>query len=76
MERTQRRFGLGALPPPGAQWQMGKTAASISFVIDAEKFLAECKDQEKIKLLQEAVQRVKNSEWILEDWLTAREYLD
>ena len=76
MERTQRRTGLGALPPLGAQWQMGKTAASISFVIDVEKFLAACQDKKKITQLKEAIQRVKNGQWILEYWLTAQEYLD
>lgn len=32
----KKNFGTGALPPPGLEWQMGKTAASILFVREAE----------------------------------------
>ena len=74
MERMGWRHG--ALPPPDAAWQVGKTAASISFVIDAEKFLATCQDEKNAQLLLEATRRVRNGEWVLEDWLTAQEYLD
>ena len=66
----------GALPPPGAAWQAGKTAASISFVNDAQKYLATCQDEKKAQLLLEATRRVRNGEWVLKDWLTAEEYLD
>ena len=66
----------GTLPPVRAAWQAGKTAASISFVIDAEKFLATCQDEKNAQLLLEATRRVRNGEWVLEDWLTAQEYLD
>ena len=69
-------WALGALSPPGAAWQAGKTAASISFVNDAEKFLATCQDEKKAQLLLEATRRVRSGEWVLEDWLTAKEYLD
>ena len=70
------KWALGALPPPGAAWQVGKTAASISFVNDAEKFLATCQHEKKAQLLLEATRRVRSGEWVLKDWLTAQEYLD
>ena len=73
-ERIKRRYG--AHPPPGAAWQVSKTAASISFVNDAEKFLATCQDEAKAQLLLEATRRVRSGEWVLQDWLTAQEYLN
>ena len=72
----RRRFGLGALPPPGAEWEVGKTAASISFVNDVQKYLVTCQDEKNTQLLLEATRRVRNGEWTLKDWLTAQEYLD
>lgn len=69
-----RKFG--ARPPPGSEWQMGKTAASISFINNAETFMRICQDARKIEVLREMVQKVKDGELMLQDWLTAEEYLN
>jgi len=69
-----RKFG--ALLPPGIKWQTGKTAASISFVNSAERFLTTCRDEQKSRLLRESVQKVKDGSLILQESLTAEEYLD
>jgi hypothetical protein len=37
--RGEFRRGTGALPPPDAAWQLGKTAASITFVKEIDRFL-------------------------------------
>ena len=69
-ERIKRLFG--AHPPA---WQIGKTAASIRFVNNAEKFLATCQDEEKAQLLLEATRRIRSGEWILQEGINAIEYL-
>ena len=69
-----RKFG--ALPPPGMEWQIGKTAASIRFVNDTERFLETYRDTDKAELLREAVRQVKNGELELSNWLSPEEYLD
>jgi len=69
-----RKFG--ALPPPGMEWQIGKTVASIRFVNGTEVFLETCQDTDKAELLREAILKVKNGELVLYDWLTPEEYLD
>lgn len=66
---------FGALPPPGAAWQIGKTAASISFVNNAEAFLKTCQEEEKAEILRSAIQKVKDGSLVLQDLLTAEEYL-
>lgn len=69
-----RKFG--ALLPPGMEWQIGKTAASIAFVNETETFLRICEDVHNSELLRAAVEKVKSGELVLEDWLTPQEYLD
>lgn len=69
-----RKFG--ALPPPGMEWQIGKTAASIRFVNDTERFLETCQDTDKAELLRGVVRRIKNGELVLSNWLSPEEYLD
>lgn len=64
-----------ALPPPGLEWQIGKTAASIDFVNSAEVFLQTCQDEKKADSLLKAIQKVKDGSLVLQDWLTAEEYL-
>lgn len=66
---------FGAMPPPGLAWQIGKTAASIAFVNSAEAFLETCQDANKVALLRQAIERVKNSSLVLTNWLTPEEYL-
>jgi len=68
-----RKFG--ALPPPGAQWEIGKTAASISFVNDAERYIAYCDNAVEIERLKKAVEEVKEGRRVLNQWLTAEEFL-
>jgi len=68
-----RKFG--ALPPPGAQWEIGKTAASISFVNDAERYIANCSNADQADRLKKAVQEVKEGTKVLDQWLTAEEFL-
>lgn len=54
----KKRFAMGALPRPDLAWQMGKTAASIGFVRDAENM---------IEWLQERVEEIKKGELVLYD---------
>lgn len=51
---------FGALPPDGVEWQVGKTAASIRFVKDAEF---------AIKHLQEMVDKIKSGELYLDNFV-------
>ncbi|MEK7603541.1 MAG: hypothetical protein AAB461_00260 [Patescibacteria group bacterium] len=67
---------FGALPPPGIEWQIGKTAASISFVGNAEAFLKTCRDEQKSRLLSEVIKKVKGGSVVLQEWLAVEEYLD
>jgi len=53
-----KKFGMGALPPPGLEWQMGKTAASIFFVKEAES---------AIGWLLSQIEAVKKGELVLYD---------
>lgn len=66
---------FGALPPPGCEWQIGATAASIAFVNEAEEYIRYCSDQEQIIVLRRLVERLKNKEIILQNWLTIRSCL-
>ena len=67
---------FGALPPPGFEWQIGKTAASITFVGDAEAFLETCLDAKKVDLLRQAIDKIKDGSLVLENWLTVDDYLN
>lgn len=49
-------FGLGANPPPNFEWQIGKTAGSISFVNRAQAAILE---------LQAEVERVKKGDVVV-----------
>lgn len=67
---------LGAQPPHELAWQLGKTAASISFVLDAEEFLRTCRDPEKAALLAAEVARIKSGEVVLAEWRTVAQFFD
>lgn len=67
---------FGALPPPSLEWQLGKTAASILFVNDAEIFISTCQDEKKIELLHAAIKDVKSGQLVLREWLTPEKYLE
>ncbi len=71
-----RVYPMGALPPPGTEWQMGKTAASISFVNDTQRFIVQNPQHQGIKQLQEAIANVKSGTLVLSEWTTAEQYLE
>lgn len=74
-ERQKRNF-KGARVPSGSQWQMGKTAASIKFVHDAEQFLLGCADVESITLLKDRIEKIKTGEFILSTWTKLPDYME
>ena len=59
-------FGMGANPPPEFEWQIGKTAGSISFVNRAQVAIAE---------LQAEVDRVKNGKSVITVKLEPSQFL-
>ena len=65
----------GARPPQEFEWQMGKTAASISFVLDAEDYLTNATDLDQVRVITDAIEKVKSGEQVLDAWLTPDEYL-
>jgi hypothetical protein len=65
----------GANPPPGQEWQIGKTAASIAFVGASESYLQGCGDPQVTNALRDAIERVKRGELTLDQALTPEEYL-
>jgi hypothetical protein len=68
--------GTGANPPPGVEWQLGKTAASIRFVNDAENFIASGNaSEDDIQLLREAVSAVRSGERVLTQWVNVETFL-
>lgn len=68
--------GFEALPPSDLAWQIGKTAASIAFVSNAEYFISNSEDQDKINLLRKAVDQIKSGELVIQNWLSPEQYLD
>lgn len=68
--------GTGALLPPESEWQLGKTAASVAFVVDAERFLERCRSAKKVALLREAIRRIKQGTLVISKWVSVREYLE
>lgn len=68
---------FGANPPPDLAWQVGKTAASIRFVNDAQAWIAARFGAEADrKKLQEAIAEVKEGSRVIEDWTEPEEFLD
>lgn len=63
-----RKFG--ALPPDQFGWQMGKTAASISFVNDAVYTLTNDPSHKYQDLIIRLISLVKEGTLVIEDWLT------
>jgi hypothetical protein len=64
----------GAMPPPGKEWTIGKTAGAISFVGDAEAILAESKlSSETAQRLRDWVERVKAGEPLDADHFLTRQ---
>jgi len=66
---------LGAQPPHELAWQLGKTAASIGFVVAAEEFLAmACQNPTDAERLQAEVARIKSGEVVLTEWRTVEQF--
>lgn len=57
------------------EWQRGKTAASISFVRDAERYIDNCSDAYKIRILRKAIKKIKEGKRELYKGLTAEEFI-
>lgn len=74
MNRQPR--ATGALPPPGLEWQAGKTAASIRFVREASCYIETSSNQGEITRLQQAIDSIKNGTLVMTEWLTAQEFLN
>ena len=71
--KENARTTLGAMCPPGLEWQEGKTAASIAFVKEAEKYLrTNPQDEDK---LRPYVNMIKDGEIVLTEWLSLKEEL-
>lgn len=68
-------FKTGALLPPGLNWQMGKTAASIAFVNESDAYMLSCSDPNSIIALSDAIAKVKSGELVLTEWTSPAEYL-
>ena len=72
----------GALPPPRMEWQIGKSAASISFVRDAEHFLATMPIakfsfdiEQQHEALRQYISLVRAGQVVPSDWLTVEQFL-
>lgn len=70
--------GFGAQPPPVLAWQVGKTAATIKFVKEAEVEMYRRPDMTNGEgyLLLKYVERLKGGEESLTDWQTVDDWLE
>ncbi len=68
--------GMGAMAPPGFEWQEGKTAATIRFVNEAEAYLMAQPKVSPIRALEAYVKNLKNGTEVLNEWLTVKEFMD
>ena len=69
-----RKYAYGALPPPGLEWQIGKTARAIKFVGKAEAILAESKlSSETAQRLRDWVERVKDGKELVDSDMSDQE---
>jgi len=68
---------FGANPPPGMAWQIGKTAATIRFVNEAEaSFLNRDMTPTELYQLKAMIDRLKDGTEGLEDWDTVDTWLE
>ncbi len=70
-----QKFKLGAMSPPNSEWEIGKTAATISFVKEAEKFLLTAPRVSPVKALEAYTARLKSGQEILTEFKTVEEFL-
>lgn len=69
------RRNYGAMPPPGIEWQIGKTVESIRFVKDAQEFIRTSGDISGIRILWETIFKIRLGEEIITLAQTPQEYL-
>lgn len=62
----------GLRPSPQFAWQMGKTVASIDFVMEAERYLSSNEDQD----LRTAITKIKSGSVVLNMFLSVKTYLE
>jgi hypothetical protein len=73
---------LGARPPKGMEWVLGKTAATVSFVREAERFLDMCPPdrwgypEAAVELLKKRVEELKSGDAVLFDRQDVAEFLE
>lgn len=58
MEKLKKHT-TGAMPPPGSEWQAGRTAATIENVHEIEHVLENGSEEEKTDLLQKLSQMLQ-----------------
>ncbi len=73
---TKSSFNFGAMPPPGAEWQMERTAASIAFVNEATNALGSLTDPDAVRLVQRVRELVKSGKIELIKPLTVNDVLN
>ena len=67
---------FGVLLPPDKRWQIGKNAASIAFVNQAEFFLErELVDKHETTRLREVIEEIKTGKRVLKRFLEVEEFL-
>ena len=68
----------GAFPPPGKEWMIGKTLASVRFVDEAEAALAtrDDIDEREKYVLRTLVQAMKDGQAILQDFESVDDWLE
>lgn len=67
---------FGALPPSGAEWQLGKTPASIRFVTEAEELKARLEgNPDAIAKLDEVIQEIMAFSRALKKFLDPEKYI-
>lgn len=75
-DNNKKDFNLGALPPPGFEWEIGKTAATISFVREADKYLERMPRVTSVKMLETYVNELKSGNKVLMNFMTVKEYFN
>lgn len=79
--------GTGARPPAEHAWQIGKTAATIKFVKDAEQYLAtlpvaklafdaEIETERRHDALRAQVTALKSGEVLLSYWTSVEQFFE
>lgn len=76
MSNEEFERGMGALPLPGDEWEIGKTEASIRFVHEAEELVREGKlSPVEILDIAVAVDLIKQGDLEFTTGITVEEYL-